>query len=92
MNQIKNLIIINYKNPANNIILERKKKVYQRLPVISPQTSLHHKTNCRDVSCATRIGYTKIPKKIAHVTRAMIQKANQTRYHEMSILCLYSIN
>jgi hypothetical protein len=33
-----------------------------------------------------------IPKEPAYATRVMNQKANQTKYHEVSISFLYSIN
>jgi hypothetical protein len=46
----------------------------------------------RDGSNTTKKGWTMTPKEKVHATRATNQKANQIKYHEMSISYLYLSN
>ena len=70
----------------------KKKSVLETHCHFIVDNALPPKRSHQDCSNGTMKDCTTIPKKTTHAIRAMTQKANQPKYHQVSIPCLYFIN
>jgi hypothetical protein len=88
------LSIIDYEKQDAKIIFPRRWKknfLETHCHFVVDTTSLPERAH-RDDSNATKKGRTMTPKEKVRAIRATTQKANQIKYHRVSISCLYLSN